>query len=80
MVKVTFLVSALCCPSLALSASLSSDTVSRLVSAGRAGEAEEVLPVSALFLQASERMMASPRQRVTTLTALVIRIVRNLGS
>ena len=62
--------------------SLSSDTVSRLVSTGRAGLTEEVLEVSALFLllQVRERMRASPRQRVTTLTALVTRIVRNFGS
>ena len=75
-VKVTFLVSGLSC------SSLSSDTVSRLVSAGRAGLTEEVLEVSALFLllQVRERMRASPRQRVTTLTALVTRIVRNFGS
>ena len=36
---------------------------------------------AALFLlQLSERMTASPRQRVTALTALVTRIVRNFGS
>ena len=61
--------------------SLSSETVSRLVRGGRAGLTEEVLEVSALFLlQVSERMTARPRQRVTALTALVTRIVRNLGS
>ena len=76
MVKVTFLVSGLSCSSL----SLSRDTVSRLVRAGRAGLTEEVWEVSALFLQVRERMRARPRQRVTTLTALVTRTVRNVGS
>ena len=79
MVKVTFLVSGLSwCSSPSLS--LSSDTVSRLVRAGRAGLTEEVWEVSALFLQVRERMTARPRQRVTTLTALVSRTVRNFGS
>ena len=76
MVKVTFLVSGLSWSSL----SLSRDTVSRLVRAGRAGLTEEVWEVSALFLQVRERMTARPRQSVTTLTALVTRTVRNLGS
>ena len=51
-----------------------------MVRAGRAGLTEEVWEVSALFLQVRERMTARPRQRVTTLTALTSRTVRNFGS
>ena len=54
--------------------------MSRLVRAGLHWLTEEVSEVPALFRQVSERMMARPSVMVTTLTALVIRIVRNFGS